>query len=210
MTGGLRYPLAVLGGFGAAVCVFLAMASLVAQARVALEDARARPRFRFVRVAPEPQPEPTRRTRPELREKAPPPPPAAPALALPGTADPLPLALAPSGPLRPPAPDLRGDLSAGAVRDRAAVPVIRPLPLMPPEAIARGIEGEVTLRFTIAPDGSVVDIEVVSADPPGYFERAAIRAVSRWRYDPQLVDGQPVARPGQLVSFPFTLDEASP
>ncbi|MGH8596484.1 MAG: TonB family protein, partial [Gammaproteobacteria bacterium] len=34
------------------------------------------------------------------------------------------------------------------------------------------------------PDGSVIDAVVVDARPSGWFERAAIDGVKRWRYQP--------------------------
>lgn len=55
-------------------------------------------------------------------------------------------------------------------------------PLYPPIALNGEIEGHVRLSITILPDGSVTDVEVVSAVPPGYFEQSAIAAVRRWHY----------------------------
>lgn len=60
--------------------------------------------------------------------------------------------------------------------------LIRVAPDYPPAAAAAGIEGYVEVRFSISPAGTVVDPEVVAADPPGVFDAAALAAVSRWRY----------------------------
>lgn len=57
-------------------------------------------------------------------------------------------------------------------------------PAYPPLARGRGMEGEVLLGFTIDPNGRVVDPHVVSADPPGTFERAALAAAVKWRFEP--------------------------
>ncbi len=57
-------------------------------------------------------------------------------------------------------------------------------PLYPSIALAGEREGHVRLSITILPDGSVTDVQVVSAQPPGLFERSAIDAVKRWRYAP--------------------------
>lgn len=57
-------------------------------------------------------------------------------------------------------------------------------PAYPPLARGRGMEGEVLLGFTIDPNGRVVDPHVVSADPPGTFERAALAAAAKWRFEP--------------------------
>jgi protein TonB len=55
-------------------------------------------------------------------------------------------------------------------------------PVYPQIALNGEKEGHVRLSITILPDGSVTDVQVVSASPPGYFERSAIDAVKRWRY----------------------------
>lgn len=60
-------------------------------------------------------------------------------------------------------------------------------------ARAKAIEGYVLLRFTVTESGSVADPEVLRSDPPGVFDRAARRAVLKWKYQPQLVDGRPVS-----------------
>jgi TonB family protein len=48
----------------------------------------------------------------------------------------------------------------------------------------------VELRVTVAEDGTVRDIQVVSG--LGVFTEAATSAVRRWRYTPALLDGKPV------------------
>lgn len=63
-----------------------------------------------------------------------------------------------------------------------------PPPRYPALALRRRIEGEVTLVFTIRPDGTVEAPRVVAASPSGVFEEAALAAIQRWRFEP-------VARP---------------
>jgi len=66
-------------------------------------------------------------------------------------------------------------------------PIVQPLPAYPHIAQMRDIEGRVVLSITIMPDGTVRDVQVVSAQPRGYFEDAALRAVRTWRYRPSNV-----------------------
>jgi len=63
-------------------------------------------------------------------------------------------------------------------------PVSQVLPNYPRTAQERDVEGRVVLSITIMPDGSVRDVRVVSAQPRGYFEESALRAVRTWRYRP--------------------------
>ncbi|MDP9651565.1 energy transducer TonB [Paraburkholderia caledonica] len=71
----------------------------------------------------------------------------------------------------------------GGVR-RGLVPLVRVTPDYPPRALAGNIEGLVVVHATISADGSVTAAKVVSAQPPGIFEREAIRAIMQWRFSP--------------------------
>jgi TonB family protein len=75
----------------------------------------------------------------------------------------------------------------------------------PPEAARKGIEGSVDVSFTISPQGKVTDVTVVSAVPSDIFNRAAIAAVRRWKYEPKMVNGVPVEAHQQL-RLQFKLD----
>ena len=74
------------------------------------------------------------------------------------------------------------------------MPLVDIPPNYPQRALAAGIEGEVTLAFTITADGRVENLRVTHAEPRGVFEREARRAAARWRFAPRRENGQPVAR----------------
>ncbi len=65
-------------------------------------------------------------------------------------------------------------------------------PVYPSKALKSAIEGSVDLEFTIAENGSVRDVKVRGADPPGVFEQAAISALSQWRYQPVVRGAEPI------------------
>lgn len=88
------------------------------------------------------------------------------------------------------------------------VPIVRIEPQYPREALLKGVEGWVKVRFTILPDGSVSDPSVVDAEPARLFNREAIRAILRWKFKPRVVDGQPVARQAEQI-IEFKLNQAS-
>ena len=71
-------------------------------------------------------------------------------------------------------------------------------PDYPGAAARKGIEGSVDVRFTITAQGAVTDVSVMSSDPAEIFDKAAVEAVRRWRYDPRFVDGQAVASQSQV------------
>jgi protein TonB len=64
-------------------------------------------------------------------------------------------------------------------------------PVYPAKAQSMRLEGPVTLLASIAEDGSVRHIKVVSG--PEMLATAAIEAVRQWRYTPLLLDGKPTA-----------------
>ena len=77
-------------------------------------------------------------------------------------------------------------------------------PEYPERAQRAGIEGTVTLQFVVNAEGRVENIRVLSSEPPGVFDRAARRAVSRSRFVPRQENGIAVAREA-TKEFQFVL-----
>lgn len=57
-------------------------------------------------------------------------------------------------------------------------------PRYPSRAKRQRIEGWVEVRFTVLADGSVTDPVVTQSEPSGVFDRDAVEAVRRWKYEP--------------------------
>lgn len=55
-------------------------------------------------------------------------------------------------------------------------------PRFPIKAIRAKQEGWVLLKFDIEESGDVVNAEVTESSPEGVFEKAAIRAISEWKF----------------------------
>lgn len=91
-------------------------------------------------------------------------------------------------------PDIDIDIGVGGdiAIARELTPLVRVPAEYPMNALARRIEGFVVVRFIVTESGSVRDPEVLRSDPPRIFDRAALRAVLRFKYQPQFVDGKPV------------------
>ncbi len=105
-----------------------------------------------------------------------------------------------------------GDLTGGphlgtAPSDGDILPLVRIEPRYPARALQREIEGWVLMEFSISPAGTVVNPFVVNSEPPRTFDRAALRAVSRWKYKPKVEDGVAVMRTGVQVVLTFELEE---
>jgi bla regulator protein blaR1 len=108
-------------------------------------------------------------------------------------------------------------IAAGLVASRPAfaqdsstfVPLVRIAPDYPSDALALGLEGSVVLQFTIARDGTTKDIVVMQSTHPS-FAPSALAAFSRWRYAPQIVDGNPAEIEGVRTMIRFQLDRDPP
>jgi periplasmic protein TonB len=86
--------------------------------------------------------------------------------------------------------------------DTSVVPTLRVPPIYPLRALRSGIQGVVTVEFTIAIDGSVKDAVVVKSKPPKIFDSAVLKAISKWKYNPDIVNGNPIEkRARQDVKF---------
>ena len=73
-----------------------------------------------------------------------------------------------------------------------AQPIVKVRPDYPKRALQRGIEGYVTLQFTVTEKGTVKDPVVVESEPAGIFDRSATQAALKFRYRPKVVDGKPI------------------
>ena len=98
------------------------------------------------------------------------------------------------------------ELGAGGA-DTDIVPLVRVEPLYPQRAAQRGIEGWVVVEFSISEAGTVKNPLVLSYHPSTVFNRAALKAIRKWKYNPKIEDGRPVERPGVTVQLTFDLKE---
>ncbi len=79
-------------------------------------------------------------------------------------------------------------------------------PEFPAEALDKGISGIVTVGYSVDAEGKTQNVRVESSEPPGVFDKAAMSAVRRWRYEPATVDGVPTEVELRMA-IRFTLPE---
>jgi protein TonB len=77
-----------------------------------------------------------------------------------------------------------------AARIEEGMIVSRTIPPYPIIARTMGVQGTVVLAASISKAGTIENLRVVSG--PVALQRAALDAVSTWRYKPYMLDGQPV------------------
>ncbi|MCS3902555.1 protein TonB [Methylohalomonas lacus] len=102
--------------------------------------------------------------------------------------------------MKSPTPEPQKPDTSGVLTD--IQPTSKVPPQYPPRALRSGIEGSVTVEFTITTDGTVKDPEIVAADPEHIFNDAVLRSIRRWKFEKQRVDGEVVERRArQVVRF---------
>ncbi|HEX5055637.1 MAG TPA: TonB family protein [Gammaproteobacteria bacterium] len=85
------------------------------------------------------------------------------------------------------------------------------VPIIYPQiALDQGIEGYVLLEFNVTKTGTLQNIKVIDSTPPGYFEQEALRAASQFRYEPKIVNGEPVEVPRAQYKMIFELKYLRP
>lgn len=197
----LRFPVSIAIGCLVSLLLLWVMQALVSvEGKLGKESARFS--VDFVRLIRDTEPEVQKRKPPRKAKPEQPPPP--------------PIISAQTSPLKQGdgmdgiAPEIAkldtSSLVGGGGSDRDIVPLVRIEPDYPANARERGIEGWVVVKFTVTKIGSVEDAAVVSANPRRIFDRSALRAVRKWRYNPKIENGKAIARPGVQVRLDFYMD----
>lgn len=91
--------------------------------------------------------------------------------------------------------------------DGEYLPIVKIAPVYPLGALSKGIEGDCTVTYTVATNGSTKNIEPVKGQCPGVFMRASVAAAKKFKYKPRMVDGKAIEVPNVYNKFKFTLDK---
>ena len=202
----LRIPLISVTAVGAVFVLFTIMYSLVVTDLASLKNGTDSVRFDFVRLQKR-ELSPTERKLPEKAQKPKKPKmPESQADAESLNPDGLKFSSTAATPYNL---DLMAgsDLSKGWAGTRDPLPIMRVTPVYPSRASRRGLEGWVEVAFTINTNGATEDIRIVAEEPPSVFGRAAIKAVRKWKYKPQIIDGKVQSRPNVRVVLKFELEK---
>ena len=106
-------------------------------------------------------------------------------------------------------PTIEANLSIGSGfnPDRDAQPLVRIPPQYPERCMSRAGPSEtVQVQFDVTPDGQTTNISVVDSTN-SCLNRAAMRSVERWKYQPKMVDNKAEWRRGVQTSVTFVLEQ---
>jgi len=198
-----RYAFSTVVGVVVTLSLLFIMQLLIATGQKALTEPRERLQLDFVRVKRNEQ-----LNTQELAPEKPPKPPEVPPEAPPQSID----SVDPSAPkINIPAPQVAAETDIGGpggmnIAEGDYLPIVRVAPVYPARALSRGLEGYVDMSFTVTTTGTVKD-PIVVFSTSSLFERAAIRAVLKFKYKPRVVDGVPVDVPGVKTRITFKIEE---
>ena len=201
MTG--RYAFSILIGTVVTLSLLFIMQLLIASGKQALTESRERHKLEFVRVKRN-----ENLNTADLIPEKPPKPPEAPPETPPQDLD----NIDPDAPtINIAAPQISADTSIGGpggmnIAEGDYLPIVRVAPVYPTRALSRELEGFVDMSFTVTATGTVKD-PIVLQSTSSLFERAAIRAVLKFKYKPRVVDGVPVEVVGVKTRITFQLED---
>ncbi len=198
-----RYVFSIVIGTVVTLSLLFIMQLLIVTGKQALTDPRERHKLEFVRV----KRNENLQTQ-DLTPEKPPKPPETPPETPPQEMDNI-NPDAPAINVAPPTVATSTDIGGPGAMNIAEgdyLPIVRVAPVYPARALSRGLEGFVDLMFTVTTAGTVKD-PVVLQSTSSLFERAAIRAVLKFKYKPRVVDGVPVEVPGVKTRISFQLEE---
>jgi protein TonB len=198
-----RYAFSIVVGVAVTLGLLFIMQLLIVSGKAALTEPRERYLLEFVRV---------RRNEnlntEDFTPEKPPKPPEVPPEVPPQEMD----SVDPNAPsINVPAPTIAQGVDIGGpggmnIAEGDYLPIVRVAPVYPARALSRGLEGYVDMEFFVTSAGTVRD-PVVSFSTSSLFERAAIRAVLKFKYKPRVVDGVPVEVPGVKTRITFKIED---
>lgn len=198
-----RYAFSIAIGVVVTLSLLFLMQLLIVTGKEALVKPRDRANLEFVRVRRE-----ERLNTEEFTPEKPPKPPETPPETPPQDMD----NIDPNAPtINVAPPSVNADTQIGGpggmnIAEGDYLPIVRVAPVYPARALSRGLEGYVDLSFTVTTTGTVRD-PVVLFSTSSLFERAAVRAVLKFKYKPRVVDGVPVDVPGVKTRITFKIEE---
>jgi len=91
------------------------------------------------------------------------------------------------------------------------IPLVRENPQYPPQALAKGLGGDVQLKFDVTAAGTVENVSIVKSSD-AVFEESAAAALSQWRYLPRILAGKRVRHEGvhTIIRFQLSGDNDTP
>ena len=109
------------------------------------------------------------------------------------------------------APQAQVDISIASsgmnTGDGEYLPIVKVAPIYPRRAQTRGITGYCIVEYTVTTSGAIRDPVAVDCQPSGMFEKASVKASTKFKYKPRVIDGEPIEVPGVQNKFTYELEQ---
>jgi len=89
------------------------------------------------------------------------------------------------------------------------IPLMVVQPTYPFRAQMKEIEGFVLVQFSVRENGTVKNPIVIDSEPGSMFDEAALSAVSKFKFIPRQVAGDPIGVENIRLKFAFRLDSSA-
>ncbi|MCR9105245.1 MAG: energy transducer TonB [Gammaproteobacteria bacterium] len=97
--------------------------------------------------------------------------------------------------------------SGMATGDGEYLPIVKVAPIYPRRAQTRGITGYCIVEYTVTTSGAIRDPQAVDCQPSGVFESASVKAATKFKYKPRVVDGEAIEVAGVQNKFTYELEQ---
>jgi len=97
--------------------------------------------------------------------------------------------------------------SGMATGDGEYLPIVKVAPIYPRRAQTRGITGYCIVEYTVTTSGAIRDPVAVDCQPSGVFEKASVKAATKFKYKPRVVDGEAIEVAGVQNKFTYELEQ---
>jgi protein TonB len=91
--------------------------------------------------------------------------------------------------------------------DGEYLPIVKVAPIYPRRAQTRGISGYCIVEYTVMTSGAIRDPVPVDCQPAGVFESASVKAATKFKYKPRVVDGEAIEVAGVQNKFTYELEQ---
>ncbi|HJM70824.1 MAG TPA: energy transducer TonB, partial [Gammaproteobacteria bacterium] len=86
------------------------------------------------------------------------------------------------------------------------LPIVKVAPIYPNRALSRGIEGYCIVEFVVTRNGSTANGKVIECTS-SLFAKASLKASSKFKYKPRVINGTPIDVPGVQHKITFELEK---
>ena len=108
-----------------------------------------------------------------------------------------------------PAASINIDITSSGMStgDGEYLPIVKVAPIYPRRAQTRGISGYCIVEYTVTKTGSIREPVAIDCEPSGVFERASVKAATKFKYKPRVVDGEAIEVAGVMNKFTYELED---